>query len=135
MRKTRSDKKPEVIIPNTDTMEDKASLTESLLEKVEDYGKVSLELLKLKAIDRTAEAVSSTVSYLLISFMLLACLLTASIGVAVWLGNVMGEIYYGFFAVAGFYALVGIILYAARKSWLKKSISDSIIVRALNYES
>lgn len=116
-------------------MEEKAGLTESLLEKVEDYSKVSLELLKLKAIDKTAEAVSSTVSYLLISFTLLACLLTASIGVAVWLGRIWGEMYYGFFAVAGFYAVVGVILYALRKSWLKRSISDSIIARALNYES
>ncbi|MGZ3904015.1 MAG: hypothetical protein ACXVC6_09985 [Bacteroidia bacterium] len=113
-------------------MEEKASLTESLLEKVEDYGKVSLELLKLKAIDKTAEAVSSTVSYILISFMLLACLFTASVGVAVWLGKILGETYYGFFAVAGFYAVVGIILYALRNTWLKRSIGDSIIDRALN---
>lgn len=113
-------------------MEDIVGSTESLLEKVEDYGKVSLELLKLKAIDKTAEAVSSTVSYILVAFVLIVCLLVASVGAAIWLGDYFGELYLGFFSVAGFYGVLGIILYAVRKSWLKRSIGDSIIANALN---
>ncbi|HXB41868.1 MAG TPA: hypothetical protein VNZ49_15105 [Bacteroidia bacterium] len=113
-------------------MEGKTGLTESLLEKVEDYGATSLELLKLKAIDKTAGAVSSAISYLLIILMLIAGIFVASIGAAIWLGDLLGKIYYGFFWVAGFYGFLGVVLYLAGKNRLRKYIGDSFITQVLN---
>ena len=113
-------------------MEDNSNLTESLFERVEDYGKTCFELLKLKAVNKTAGAVSTTVSYLLIILMLLLCLFTVSIGVALWLGELLGKTYYGFFWVAGFYGFLGVVFYLTRNIWIKKSVSDSVIAHALN---
>jgi hypothetical protein len=44
----------------------------------------------------------------------------------------MGKYYYGFFAVAGFYAFLGIIFYAAREVLVKKPVANTIIEKALN---
>jgi len=40
-------------------MEENAKLIESLLEKAADYGKTTLDLIKLKAIDKSTDAAST----------------------------------------------------------------------------
>lgn len=43
-------------------MEDEASPIESLFERAETYSKTSINLLKLKAIDKTADIISNLIS-------------------------------------------------------------------------
>ncbi|HLP19907.1 MAG TPA: hypothetical protein VK174_06380, partial [Chitinophagales bacterium] len=57
--------------------------------------------------------------------------LVFNIGVALWLGEVLGKSYYGFFIVAGFYLLTGVVLHFFLRSWIKKPVSDLIITQAL----
>ena len=45
-------------------MEDNKNLIESLLERAVDYGKTSYDLVKLKAIDKAANVVSTLMPYL-----------------------------------------------------------------------
>ncbi|HWY13340.1 MAG TPA: hypothetical protein VN026_18570 [Bacteroidia bacterium] len=112
-------------------MENEKSAIESLVEKVETYGKTSFDLLKLKAIDKTADAVSTTVSYVFIALFIFMFILVASIGAALWLGEILGKTYYGLFCVAGFYGILGVVLYLLRDS-IKKPVTNSIITHALN---
>lgn len=112
--------------------EDKTGLLESLVEKAEAYGKTNVELLKLMAVDKTANALSSAVSNAAAYAMLFVCLVIASVGVALWLGEVLGKTYYGFFCVAGFYAVVGLVLVLVKNNVIKKSVSNAIIENALN---
>ena len=58
--------------------------------------------------------------------------LIASIGLALYLGENLEKVYYGFFLVAGGYGLVGFVLYFIAHNWLKKSISSTIISQILN---
>ena len=44
-------------------MEDNAKLFESLLERATEYGKTSYELVKLKALDKTSDVVSSFIPH------------------------------------------------------------------------
>jgi hypothetical protein len=50
---------------------------------------------------------------------------------AFWLGEILGRIFYGFFVVAAFYGITGIILHFFMHNWLKKTISDYIIKNVL----
>jgi hypothetical protein len=50
-----------------------------------------------------------------------------SFGAAFYFGSVLGGIHYGFFIVAGFYALLGLILYMLRIKCLKEKINNFII--------
>ncbi len=115
-----------------ETTEDKTGLLETLVEKAEAYGKTNVELLKLKAVDKTAGALSSAVSRAVAYGILLVCLVIASIGVALWLGEILGKSYYGFFCVAGFYAVVGLMLMLVKNNVIRKSVSNAIIENALN---
>lgn len=114
------------------TSEDKIMFMEPLFARAEDFGKTSLELIKLKTIDKTADVASTLISRGSAVLILSMFTIIANVGIALWLGDTLGKSYYGFFCVAGFYAIVGIILYFFAHKWIKKSISESIITQILN---
>jgi hypothetical protein len=111
--------------------EDKTGLFESLIEKAEAYGKTSYELLKLKAVDKVAGGLSSAVSQVVAFLLLFMFLGIASVGISLWLGEVLGKTYYGFFCVAGFYAIIGLALVIIKNNFIKRKVSDAIIEHAL----
>jgi hypothetical protein len=113
-------------------MEDKIFFIEPLFERVEEYGKTSLELIKLKALNKTTEVLSTGVSRGLVIIVLFIFINFASIGAALWLGGLLGKLYYGFFCVAGFYGIIGIVLFVFMHKWIKKCVSDSIVLQMFN---
>ena len=113
-------------------MEDKMQFVEPLLLKAEAYSKTSYELIKLKAVDKTSDVLSSGVSRGMTVLVLSIFTVMVNIAVALWLGDILGKAYYGFFSVAGFYAICGLILYFYMHNWIKQRISNSIISQMLN---
>ena len=104
---------------------------EMLFEKAENYGKTTIELAKLNVIDKSAEVVSSLVTQLALAIVVAMFVLTANIGIALWLGELLGKSYYGFFVVAGFHSFIAILLYIFRNQWIKQPISNTIISQML----
>ena len=117
---------------NNNIMEDPASLIGTLLEKTEHYIKSGAELYKLKAIDKSADLVSTLTARLALIVFLILVFLMLSVGVALLIGEILGKTYYGFFIVSGFYLLVGIVLYYFRNTLLKTPLRNSIVTQALN---
>jgi len=112
-------------------MEEQSGLIESLIEKGEQYGKTTLELLKLKTLDKSADVVSNLVSWLIVFIFAVLFFLILNIGVALWLGELLGKSYYGFFVVSGFYALLALIFGIFRKQIVKNPVNNSIITQVL----
>jgi hypothetical protein len=112
-------------------MNDNQTPIEALFEKAEDYSKTTLELFKLNAIDKTAEIVSSLAVRLAILLAVVLFVLVLNIGVALWIGELLGKTYYGFFVVAGIYALITILLYVFRNRWIRYPVSNAIITQML----
>jgi hypothetical protein len=108
-------------------MEDNAKFIESLLERAAEYGKTSFELLKLKALDKTSDIVSSLIPHSVVLVMIAAFMLFLNLGLAFWLGEILGRTFFGFLVVAGFYGIAGIIIHFFMHKWLKKKVSDFII--------
>jgi hypothetical protein len=108
-------------------MEEIKNSLDSLLDSAEEYGKTTVELLKLQAIDKTSDVVSSIVSRAVAIFILFMFFLIITIGVAIWLGEIIGKYSYGFFIVAAFYGITGIILYFFMHKRIKTAINNSII--------
>jgi hypothetical protein len=104
---------------------------EPLLESAEDYGKTSFELLKLKALDKTSGMASSIAINISVILIISMFILMGTIGVALWLGEIIGNLWYGFFAVAGFYGILAVVLYFFIYKWFKKVISNFIIKHVL----
>jgi len=112
-------------------LEERKEIIEDLFEKAEEYVKTNIQLAKLKATDKVAEIVGSLVTQIAIVVLAFFFLLMVNIGIAFWLGTVLGQTYYGFLIVAGFYALLAILVYAFRKTIIKTPISNSIISQIL----
>lgn len=99
---------------------------ETLFHKVEDYGKTSIELLKLNTIDKTADLVASLLSQVMILVVGMAFILFSSIGVAFWLGAYFASNAIGFFIVGGFYLLLTVLFFLIKKS-MKAPIRQIIL--------
>ena len=112
-------------------METPANLIESLIERAEVYGKTTYELSKLKLLETTINVVTSLVPRLSVIIMISLFALVLNIGIALFLGELIGKSYYGFFIVAGFYLLAAIVLHFFLHKWTKKPISEFIIKQAL----
>ena len=112
-------------------MEDNAKLFESLLEKATEYGKTSYELVKLKALDKTSDVVSSFIPHSVVFVLIASFMLFLNLGLAFWLGEILGKTVYGFFVVAAFYVITGIVLHFFMHKWLKKLICNYIIKQVL----
>jgi fatty acid desaturase len=113
-------------------MEDNAKLIETLLEKTAEYGKASYELMKLKALDKTSDIVSSFIPHAVVFVIIAVFMLFLNLGLAFWLGDILGRTCFGFFVVAAFYGILGIILHFFMHKWLKKVICNYIIKNVLN---
>ena len=112
-------------------MIDNEKLIESLLEKTIDYGNTSFKLLKLKTLDKTSDVVSSFIPHSVVLFLIASLLFFLNLGLAFWLGEIMGDNSYGFFVVAAFYGVMGIIIHFFMHDWLKKVICNYIIKQVL----
>ncbi len=112
-------------------MESQTNLIEPLLEKVETYTKTSFELMRLKALSKTADVTSTLFSRSLFILLVSFFAFTITIAVALWIGDVLGKNYYGFLIVAGFYAIASIILLIAHPS-IKTSVNNTIIRQLFN---
>jgi len=112
-------------------MEPTSNVFESLFEKAETFGKTTYELSKLKALETTTVVASSIVARLSVVLMLSIFTLVFNIGVALYLGDLLGKSYYGFFIVAAFYLIAGIVLHFFLHKWIKKPLADLIISQAL----
>ncbi len=108
-------------------MEAENNLLESLLEKATDYGKTSFELVKLKALDKTTDVVSSLVPNSIVIILIASFLLFFNLALALWAGDILGRLFYGFFAVAAFYMLAAGVIHFVMHERIKKIVRDYII--------
>ena len=108
-------------------MEDHTKLIESLFEKVTDYGKTTFELGKLKAVDKTSDIISSFVPHSAVFVLIATGLVFLNLGIAFWLGEILRRTFYGFFVVAGFYCVTGIVVHFFMHKWIKKIVRNYMI--------
>ncbi|MGV8994844.1 MAG: phage holin family protein [Flavobacterium sp.] len=107
-------------------MEDQSKI-EKIYDRVEQYVLTTAELYKLKALQKAAEVVTSVISSILLGIFGLFFLLFISIGLAIYLGEILGNMHYGFFILGGVYLLFAVIVYAIKANVLKDTINTYIV--------
>jgi hypothetical protein len=112
-------------------METKINLIDPLLQRTEAYSKTSFELLKLKALDKTADVSSTLASMSLFTLVVSFFAFTLNIAIALWLGDLFGKAYYGFLIVASCYVLVGAVLLIIHP-FIKARVNNAIIKQLFN---
>jgi fatty acid desaturase len=108
-------------------MDDNTKELETLFERAVGYGKASLELVKLKTTDKTADIVSSFIPFLIVILLIATLLLFLKLGLAFWSGEVIGKTFYGFFAVTAFYLLTGIVIHFLLHKPIKRFLGNYFI--------
>lgn len=107
------------------------STIEILFEKAETYTRTTIELAKLNVIDKTSDILSSLISRLAIAIVFVMFLLLFNIGLSFWIGELLGNFFYGFFIVSIFYLITSILLYSYKDQWIKTPVSNFIIRKIL----
>lgn len=112
-------------------MENNTTPTELLLERVEDYAKTTITLLRLTAVDKSANLFSSIAIKITLFLVVVLFLFMLSVGLSLWAGTMLGEMYYGFFAVTGMYLVVFGLLYIFRMKLIGNPVRNAIVVEML----
>lgn len=108
-------------------MEKYARLFETLLERVADYFKTTVELVKLRAVKKISDLAAELMPNAFVIGILISALFFLNVGLALWLGVILETMYLGFLAVGAFHLLVVIILRLFFYKRLKKAFSNRII--------
>lgn len=103
------------------------SQVEALLEKVKDYIETRIELLKLKAIDKSSGVLSAIISFVVLFVFSIFFFILFSIGLALLIGDLLGKYYYGFFIVAALYLIIGLVVFFGRNKWIKPPVEKVMI--------
>jgi hypothetical protein len=111
--------------------ESTTELVESLFEKAVDYGKTSFRLVKLKTLSKTSDVTANSLAHLVVLIFAFSFMLFLSLAIALWIGEILGRSFYGFFVVAAFYGLIGTFIHLFLHKWLKKILDDYIIEQVL----
>jgi hypothetical protein len=105
---------------------------EALFERVENYAKTKIEITKLKAIDSAINVTASLIAKMGVVMVLSLFFLVFNIGIAIYLGEILGKLYFGFFIIAGFYLILGVVFHFYLHKWIKKPLADIIVKQIFN---
>lgn len=100
---------------------------EDLVEKFKDYLETRYTLLRLKSINKLSKIVSTLVTSLVLMILFFIIVLFLSIGLSLYIGDLLGKSYYGFFIIGGVYFIIGLIFYYSRDKVIKEPISNRLI--------
>lgn len=107
--------------------QEESSRLSRLYDHAEQYVKTTIELYRLKAVKTGAGIFSSVATGFILGVAFSMMVLFASIGLAFYLGKVLGEWHHGFFAVCGIYFVFGLILYVLRKKYIRTKLNDYFV--------
>lgn len=114
---------------------DEKTPVEVLFERAQAYTRTSLQLFKLRATEKLAEMVSGIASNLVILVIFILFFVNLNIGLALFLGALLGKSWLGFIIVSGGCAIIGFVVYLFRERWIKQPVSNSIITQLLKDET
>lgn len=112
-------------------MESTASHIEALYDKAKAYTETSIALYKLNAIDKTADVVSSIVSWIAFGAVIAVFMLFINVGISLYIGRLLEAYYLGFLIVSSFYLVLGIFLYYYRRKFITKPVTNLVISKLL----
>jgi hypothetical protein len=113
-------------------MNNNESSIELLLHQAEGYSKTSLELLRLKTIEKVAGIVSSMIYLFIIYIFVAISSFILSIGIAIWIGELMDNVAFGYFIVGAFYLFLSLLFFIFKNSWIKRPFNNLFISQLLN---
>lgn len=108
-------------------MPEEIKTLESLLDKVIDYAKISVELFKMKILAKFTDIISSLIPSTFIALIFASFFFFLNFGIAFLLGEFLGKIYLGFFILSGFYFVIAIAIRLLFYKQIKRYIGNYFV--------
>ncbi len=105
---------------------------ERLFENISGYIDSKIDGLRLRAVLKTSDLVSSLISRLVVICFLLMFFIMLSFAGALWLGEILGKTSLGFLCMAGLYVVAIILISIFRRTFIKGPVSSAIIKKAIS---
>jgi hypothetical protein len=112
-------------------MSERHNIFEPLLRIIENWANSNIRLFKLKMIEKAADILTGLITGLVILISVFFILVLLSVAASLWLGQLMGKMYYGFMTVAAFYILLILILYKGRNLLIKNPLIAMFIKKMM----
>jgi hypothetical protein len=103
----------------------------TLVDQSKDYLETKFELTKLKAIDKSADVLSTAIVMVSMIFLGSLFIVFVSIALALILGSWLGSAFYGFLIIGAFYGLLLLLIFLQRDKWIKTPIANGLINKML----
>lgn len=110
-----------------ENMENDPTAVEELFYKLKDYIETTVDLYKLKAINKVSGFTSTVIVSVILIILLFLILICISVGFALLIGLWLGHAFWGFFIMGVLYLIIGLILFSSRSKLLKEPISNKFI--------
>jgi hypothetical protein len=111
---------------------------EDLVDHAREYLNTRIDEAKLAVAEKTSRVIALLIARSVISVIFLLCLLFASVAAAYGLGAWLGKASLGFLLVAGFYFLLGVLVWAGKERMIRipvmNAIIDQLFKNDLNHE-
>ncbi|MCP9746803.1 hypothetical protein [Lacihabitans sp. CS3-21] len=115
-------------------MDFKEGKIEMVYAKIEDLVSNQQEIIKLKVYSKSADMATFLVMKIIMFVVVGLFVLFLNIGLSIWLGEILGETYYGFFALAGFYAIAALIIKTFLYRNIEYKINNFFLIKILKGE-
>ena len=112
-------------------MDENLKAVELLLEKAVDYGKTGFELVKLRSVEKISDVVSSIIPHSVVLILISSFMLFLNLGLAFWIGDILGKTYYGLLLWPGFMEFADSFLHFFMHKWFKRVIGNYFIKTVL----
>jgi len=107
---------------------------EELTENIKSYVNTNFELIKYQAVERATVMIADTVTYVLVGLFFLFFIFFLSLWACFYLSSLFNNNYTGIAIVAGFYLLLGLVLFLVRKNMVIKPLRNKIVNKLFQKE-
>jgi hypothetical protein len=107
-------------------MEINTKIIDPIFDRFEKYASTSIDLYQLKAIGKSSEIATHILLKSINAFLFLLFAIPLNIAAALYLGELVGEMYIGFLCLSGFY-FISWLVFRVLKKVFRNSINNRII--------
>ena len=112
-------------------MKPKPEDTIPLMDDVEQFVKTNVELYILRGTGIATRVVSSLLASLVVWALVFIVLFMLGMGLALYIGHLMGNMYSGFLLMAAAFTLITIFVYFRRYKMIRKPLMHGLITQIL----
>ena len=115
-------------------MEKAFAKVEELANTVKDYVNTRIESAKLSVAEKSSAVIANVIAAFVVVGVFMFFIVFSSIALAFGLGEWIGKAWAGFLIVAGFYLLIGIVIWVARVKIIRLPVMNALIKQLFGEE-